>query len=138
MAIGSRPTCRLTPKAVFPSSGNPEPSKRNSIYTCSWQKRQFLGGALSINTRTKTSRTPLRNSVKCSVSQATDTTTGTVDCSSDDPFLASLFFSSSSNHQLCIRYVCRLLLFDARLNMLVQFDFETLFSFCGEDKLELV
>ncbi|KAK6124835.1 hypothetical protein DH2020_016689 [Rehmannia glutinosa] len=76
MAIGSHPTSKLTPKtALSLSSRNLEPTKANSIYSASWMKRQFLGNSLSIKTKAKNSRIPLRNTVKCSVSQATDTTT---------------------------------------------------------------
>ncbi|KAL7097930.1 hypothetical protein ACP275_10G173800 [Erythranthe tilingii] len=75
MAIGSHPTCKLTPtKSLLSSSRIIEPSKLNPIYSSSWQKRQFHGRALSIKTKSINSRTPLRNSVKCSVTEATDTT----------------------------------------------------------------
>lgn len=79
MAIGAHPTSNLTSKALLLSSRNFEPIKRSSIYGRSWLKRQFLGGALSINTKSKGSSIPLRNSVKCSVSQATETATGIVE-----------------------------------------------------------
>ncbi|KAL8041471.1 hypothetical protein ABFX02_10G167200 [Erythranthe guttata] len=76
MAIGSHPTCKLTPtKSLLSSSRIIEPSKLNPIYSSSWQKRQFHGRALSIKTKSINSRTPLRNSVKCSVTEATDSTT---------------------------------------------------------------
>ncbi|KAI3471589.1 hypothetical protein Pfo_028239 [Paulownia fortunei] len=74
MAIGSHPTSKLTSKALPLSSRSLEPTKGNSIYSSSWLKRQFLGSALSIKTKSRSSRIPLRNSVKCSVSQVTDTT----------------------------------------------------------------
>ncbi|KAL0404922.1 UNVERIFIED_CONTAM: putative elongation factor TypA-like SVR3, chloroplastic [Sesamum radiatum] len=75
MAVGSHPTSKFTPKALVLSSRNVEPTKSNSIYTSSWLKRQFLGSSLSIRTKAKSSRIPLRSSVKCSVSQATDAAT---------------------------------------------------------------
>ncbi|PIN16701.1 Elongation factor-type GTP-binding protein [Handroanthus impetiginosus] len=75
MAIGSHTTSKLTPKALPLSSRNLEPSRRNSIYSNSWLKRQFHGSALSIESKAKSGRFPLRNSVKCSVSQATEAAT---------------------------------------------------------------
>ncbi|KAL6530451.1 putative elongation factor TypA-like svr3, chloroplastic [Orobanche minor] len=76
MAIGSHSTSKFTSKAPLLSSRNIEPTTRNSIYSTSWMKRQFQGNSLSIKTKEeKISRTPLRTSIKCSVSQATDTTT---------------------------------------------------------------
>ncbi|KAL0359517.1 UNVERIFIED_CONTAM: putative elongation factor TypA-like SVR3, chloroplastic [Sesamum angustifolium] len=75
MAVGSHPTSKFTPKTLLFSSRNVEPTKSNSIYTSSWLKRQFLGSSLSIRTKAKNSRIPLRSSVKCSVSQATDAAT---------------------------------------------------------------
>ncbi|KAL6505979.1 putative elongation factor TypA-like svr3, chloroplastic [Orobanche hederae] len=76
MAIGSHSTSKLTSKAPLLLSRNIEPTTRNSIYSTSWMRRQFQGNSLSIKTKEgKISRTPLRNSIKCSVSQATDTTT---------------------------------------------------------------
>ncbi|GFP89695.1 GTP-binding protein typa/bipa homolog [Phtheirospermum japonicum] len=75
MAIGSHPTSTVTPKTLLLSSRNPEPTTRNPSYCNSWIKRQFLGNSLSIKTNSKVSSTPLHSSVKCSVSQATDTTT---------------------------------------------------------------
>ncbi|KAL6555404.1 putative elongation factor TypA-like svr3, chloroplastic [Orobanche gracilis] len=76
MAIGSQSTSKLTSKPLLSSSRNIEPTIRNTIYSTSWMKRQFQGNSLSIKTKEgKISRTPLRNSIKCNVSQATDTTT---------------------------------------------------------------
>ncbi|KAL3637254.1 putative elongation factor TypA-like svr3, chloroplastic [Castilleja foliolosa] len=75
MAIGSHPTSTLIPKTLLLSSRNHEPTIRNPIYSNSWIKRQFFGNSLSIKTTSKASSAPLRSSVRCSVSQATDTTT---------------------------------------------------------------
>ncbi|KAL1555322.1 putative elongation factor TypA-like svr3, chloroplastic, variant 2 [Salvia divinorum] len=70
MAIGARPTSKLTPKPILLSSSNFESVKRSSTNGPSWLKRQFLGGPLSIKMDSKILSTPLRNSVKCSVSEA--------------------------------------------------------------------
>ncbi|KAL8489594.1 hypothetical protein ACS0TY_025490 [Phlomoides rotata] len=75
MAIGSNPTSKLTLKALPLSSRNFEPIRNNSIHSSSWLRRQFFGGALSIKTKSKISSAHLRNSIKCAVSQATDTST---------------------------------------------------------------
>ncbi|KAL3819813.1 hypothetical protein ACJIZ3_005718 [Penstemon smallii] len=76
MAITSNPISQITPKVTIFSSRNIEPTKRNSIRNISWLKRQFLGSNLSIKSKSKSSKfTPFRNSVKCSVSEVTDTTT---------------------------------------------------------------
>ncbi|KAL1549964.1 putative elongation factor TypA-like svr3, chloroplastic [Salvia divinorum] len=75
MAIGARPTSNITPKALPVSSRNFHSVKLSSISGRSWLKRQFLGGPLSIKTNSKTLTTPLRSSVKCSVSEATEAAT---------------------------------------------------------------
>lgn len=80
MAIGSNPTSKLTPRALPISSRNFEPIKKDSVHCSSWLRRQFFGGTLSINTKSKISSAHLRNSIKCSVSEVTDTSTGTVYC----------------------------------------------------------
>ncbi|KAG6414120.1 hypothetical protein SASPL_126838 [Salvia splendens] len=66
MAIGVRPTSR----PILLSSTNFNSVKRSSTNAPSWPKRQFFGGPLSIKTNSKILTAPLRNSVKCSVSEA--------------------------------------------------------------------
>ncbi|XP_047941500.1 putative elongation factor TypA-like SVR3, chloroplastic [Salvia hispanica] len=66
MAIGARPTSR----PILLSSTNFNSVKRSSTNAPSWLKRQFFGGPLSIKANFKILTTPLRNSVKCSVSEA--------------------------------------------------------------------
>lgn len=102
MAIGARPTSNLTPKALLSSSRNFESVKRSSIYGRSWLKRQFLGGPLSIKTKSKSLNTPLRNSVKCSVSEATEAATGTLFTCAYQSYDHLLVF----NCVLFIIYVC--------------------------------
>ncbi|GER25882.1 elongation factor family protein [Striga asiatica] len=75
MAIRSHPISRVAPKTLPLSSRSFEPTTRNSICSNSWMKRQFYGNSLSIKSNGEILKTPFRSSVKCSVSQATDTTT---------------------------------------------------------------
>ncbi|KAG6411480.1 hypothetical protein SASPL_129563 [Salvia splendens] len=66
MAIGARPSS----KPILLSSTNFNSVKGSSTNAPSWLKRQFLGCPLSIKTNSKILTSHLRNSVKCSVSEA--------------------------------------------------------------------